>query len=94
MTPASQEERCPGGTLRGCAAAHTKDDITELCHFSGLGELDIPAIKVTPGAGALRCKTPEMVRKGMWTCLGAYDLIRQTMAQSSRPVGSARHRLV
>ena len=32
----------------------------------------------------LRCKSPEMVRKEMWTCLLAYNLIRKTMLQAAK----------
>ncbi len=32
-------------------------------------------------------QTPEMVRKEMWTCLLAYNLIRQTMLQSAQEAG-------
>lgn len=60
------------------------DDITELYHDRWLVELDIRAIKISLGMDILRCKTPEMVRKEMWTCLLAYNLIRQTMLQSAR----------
>ena len=35
----------------------------------------------------LRCKTPAMVRKEMWTCLLAYNLIRQAMLQSAQQAG-------
>ena len=52
-----------------------------------LVELDIRAIKITMGMDVLRCKTPEMVRKEMWTCLLAYNLVRQTMLQSARESG-------
>lgn len=31
----------------------------------------------------LRCQTPEMVGKEIWTCLLAYNLIRQTMLQAA-----------
>ena len=31
----------------------------------------------------LRCQTPEMVRKEMWTCLLAYNLIRQSMLEAA-----------
>jgi hypothetical protein len=31
----------------------------------------------------LRCKTPSMVRKEIWTCLLAYNLIRKTMLQAA-----------
>jgi hypothetical protein len=35
------------------------------------------------GAYGLRCQTPDMVRKEMWTCLLAYNLIRQSMLEAA-----------
>ena len=75
------------------AAAYAKDDIAELYHYRWLAELDIRAIKVTLGMDILRCKTPEMVRKEMWTCLLAYNLIRQTMLQSAQGSGISPRQL-
>ena len=46
-------------------------------------ELDIRAIKVTMGMDQLRCLTPDMVCKEVWTCLLAYNLIRQKMLQAA-----------
>ncbi len=69
------------------AAAYTKNDITELYHSRWQAELGIRAIKITMGMDILRCKTPEMVRREMWTCLLAYNLIRQTILQSARKAG-------
>lgn len=69
------------------AKAYPKEDIAQLYHCRWLAELDIRAIKITMGMDILRCKTPEMVRKEMWTCLLAYNLIRQTMLQSARKAG-------
>ncbi len=48
-----------------------------------LVELDIRAIKCNLGMDVLRCKTPEMVRKEIWTCLLTYNLIRKTMLQAA-----------
>jgi len=69
------------------AGEYTKDDIAQLYHRRWLAELDIRAIKITLGMDVLRCKTPQMVRKEAWTCLLAYNLIRQTMLQSARESG-------
>ena len=55
--------------------------------------MDLRAIKITLGMDVLRCKTPQMVRKEMWTCLLAYNLIRQTMLQSARESGCSPRRL-
>ena len=75
------------------AAKYARDDIAELYHRRWLVELDIRAIKVTLGMDILRCKTPEMVRREMWTCLLAYNLIRQTLLQSALASGIPPRRL-
>ncbi|MGB6041610.1 MAG: IS4 family transposase [Pirellulales bacterium] len=62
---------------------YSRDDIAELYHRRWLVELDIRAIKCTLGMDVLRCKSPEMVRKEIWTCLLAYNLIRRTMLQAA-----------
>ena len=43
-------------------------------------EVDIRSIKSTMKMDVLRCKTPEMVRKEIWTYLLAYNLLRTVMA--------------
>ena len=65
------------------AEAYTRDDLAELYHQRWLVELDIRAVKVTLGMDVLRCKSPEMVRREIWTCLLAYNLIRQTMLEAA-----------
>ncbi|MGB6043823.1 MAG: IS4 family transposase [Pirellulales bacterium] len=62
---------------------YSRDDIAELYHRRWLAELDIRAIKCNLGMDVLRCKSPEMVRKEIWTCLLAYNLIRRTMLQAA-----------
>ena len=44
------------------------------------GEVDIRSIKSTMKMDILRCKTPEMVHKEIWTHLLAYNLLRTIMA--------------
>ena len=66
------------------ARKYTKEDIAELYHQRWLAELDIAAIKVTLGMDVLRCKTPEMVHKELWTCLLAYNLLRKVMLQAAQ----------
>lgn len=46
-------------------------------------ELDIRNIKTTLGMERLRCRTPEMALKELWTYLLAYNLIRLLMAQAA-----------
>jgi hypothetical protein len=69
------------------ATTYTEEDIAELYHARWQAELDIRAIKITMGMDVLRCKTPEMVRREMWACILAYNLIRQTMLQSAQETG-------
>ena len=66
------------------AKTYTAEDLGELYHRRWLVELDIRALKVTLGIDVLRCKSPEMVRREIWTALLAYNLIRQTMLESAK----------
>lgn len=91
--PGSRTESFVVVTTLTDAAEYAKDDLAELYHYRWLAELDIRAIKVTMGMDILRCKTPEMVRKEMWTCLLAYNLIRQTILQSAHESGISPRRL-
>jgi len=67
------------------ADEYSKDDVAELYHKRWLVELDIRALKVSLGMDVLRCQTPEMIRKEIWTCLLAYNLIRQSMLEAALP---------
>jgi hypothetical protein len=51
------------------------------------GEVDIRSIKSTMQMDVLRCKTPEMVRKEIWTHLLAYNLLRTVMAVAAAENG-------
>ena len=46
-------------------------------------ELDLRSIKRSLGMYQLRCRTPEMARKELWTYLLGYNLIRARMAQAA-----------
>lgn len=69
------------------ARVYGRDEISDLYRRRWSAELDIRAIKATMGMDILRCKTPEMVHKEIWTCLLAYNLIRQSMLQSALAAG-------
>ena len=69
------------------AERYTKDEIASLYRKRWLVELDIRAIKQTLGMDILRCKTPDMVRKEIWTCLLAYNSIRKAMLQAAHAAG-------
>jgi hypothetical protein len=75
------------------ADQYSHDDIAELYHQRWLAELDIRTIKCTLGLDVLRCKSPEMVRRELWTGLLAYNLIRQTMLQAALQAGRSPRQL-
>jgi len=56
------------------------EEIAELYGFRWNSELDIRSIKESLNLGHVRCKSPEMVRRELWTTLLGYNLIRTTAA--------------
>jgi len=75
------------------ARTYTRQDLAELYHKRWLVELDIRSIKCTLGMDVLRCQTPQMVRKEIWTCLLAYNLIRKTMLEAAWQSGLSPRQL-
>jgi Transposase DDE domain len=67
----------------------TKEDLAELYRARWNAELDLRSLKSALQMRELRCKTPELVRKEVWTHILAYNLIRTVMAQAA-----ARHEIV
>jgi len=61
----------------------TKEDLAFLYLQRWNNELDLRSIKSTMQMADLRCKTPELVRKEVWTHVLAYNLIRTIMAQAA-----------
>jgi len=61
----------------------TKNDLTQLYRARWNNELDLRSIKSTMQMDELRCKTPELVRKEIWTHVLAYNLIRTLAAQAA-----------
>lgn len=60
------------------------DEIAALFRERWHCELDLRSLKTSMQMARLRCKSPEMVEKELWTHLLAYNLIRQTMAQAAQ----------
>ena len=65
------------------AEAVTASDLAELYRARWNAELDLRSLKQTMQMDILRCKTPELVRKEIWTHILAYNLIRTIMAQAA-----------
>ena len=69
------------------ADEYTKDDLAFAYRARWKEELDLRSIKITMQMDLLRCKTPELVRKEIWTHVLAYNLIRTIMAQTASQHG-------
>jgi putative transposase len=65
------------------AREYTREEIANLYRQRWLAELDIRTIKKTMAMDVLRCKSPEMVRREMWTCLLSYNLIRKSLLEAA-----------
>lgn len=65
------------------AEAVTVGDLAELYRARWNAELDLRSLKITMQMDILRCKTPELVRKEIWTHILAYNLIRTVIAQAA-----------
>jgi hypothetical protein len=65
----------------------TQEDLAFLYRARWNNELDFRSIKSTMQMHDLRCKTPELVRKEVWTHVLAYNLIRTIMAQAASKHG-------
>ncbi len=61
----------------------TKEELALLYRARWNNELDLRSIKSTMQMEVLRGKTPELVRKEVWTHVLAYNLIRTIIAQAA-----------
>jgi hypothetical protein len=68
-------------------AAVSVDALGQLYRRRWHAELDLRAVKQSMGLERLRCQTPPMVRKELWTYLLAYNLVRGVMAQAAWAAG-------
>lgn len=65
------------------ADEYTKEDIARLYGFRWNSELDIRSIKSNLNLAHVRCKSPEMVHRELWTTILGYNLIRTTSAAAA-----------
>lgn len=62
---------------------YPKEDLADLYRQRWNNELDLRSIKTEMKMECMRCKTPALVRKEIWTHAIAYNLIRTTVAQAA-----------
>ena len=65
------------------AEIDTKADLAELYGFRRNAELDIRAIRQNLNLNHVRCQSPEMVRRELWTTLPADHLVRTTASAAA-----------
>jgi hypothetical protein len=63
--------------------ATTKEDLAFLYRARWNNELDLRSIKSTMQMDVLRCRSPALVRKEVWTHVLAYNLLRTIIAQAA-----------
>lgn len=66
---------------------YTKEDLAMLYYERWNSELDLRSIKSVMQMDVLRCETPEMVEKEIWTHLIAYNLIRSLTGAAAEASG-------
>jgi hypothetical protein len=62
----------------------SKKDLSELYAFRWFVELDIRSIKSVMKMDVLRSKTPEMIKKEVWSRLLAYNIVRRIMVDAAK----------
>jgi putative transposase len=83
VEPGFRSETITVATTLTDAEIYSKEDIAQLYGFRWNSELDIRSIKQSLNLSHVRCKSPEMVRKELWTTLLGYNLIRTTAAAAA-----------
>jgi len=63
--------------------AYPPSELAKLYRARWNAELDLRSLKQTLQMDVLRCKTPELVRKELWTHILAYNLMRTIIAQAA-----------
>ncbi len=81
--PGFRAERMVVVTTLLDAERYPAQDIVALYHDRWNAELDLRTLKQSLAMDHLRCKTPEMVRKEIWTAWLGYNLIRKGIAQAA-----------
>ena len=65
----------------------SKEELATLYRARWNNELDLRSLKSTMQMDHLRCKTPDLVHKEIWTHILAYNLIRTIIAQAAAAYG-------
>jgi putative transposase len=81
--PGSRTETITVVTTLTDPVDYSAADIAELYGYRWNAELDIRQLKQTLHLDHVRCKSPEMVEREVWTTLLAYNLVRKVIAAAA-----------
>jgi hypothetical protein len=87
-TPGCRVDQLVAMTTLLDAEVYSRDEVLDLYHERWHVELDIRAIKSTLKMETLRCKTPFMVEKEIWTTFLGYNLVRKVSCQAAMLEGT------
>jgi hypothetical protein len=73
------------------AEVDTPKELARLYNIRWQAEIDLRSLKSVMEMDVLRCKSPDMVRKEIWTHMLAYNLIRTVMARAAEEHGRPPH---
>ncbi len=82
-TPGCRVDQLVAMTTLLDAEEYSPDEVLDLYHERWHVELDIRSIKCVLKMETLRCKTPSMVEKEIWTTFLGYNLVRKVSCQAA-----------
>ncbi len=86
-TPGCRVEKLVAMTTLLDAAEYSRDEVLDLYHERWHVELDIRSIECTLKMETLRCRTPAMVEREIWTTFLGYNLVRKVSCQAALVAG-------
>jgi hypothetical protein len=81
--PGCRVEKLVAMTTLLNAEEYSREEVLDLYHERWHVELDIRSIKCSLKMETLRCRTPEMVKKEIWTTFLGYNLVRKVSCQAA-----------
>lgn len=82
-TPGCRVEKLVAMTTLLDGEEYSREEVLDLYHERWHVELDIRSIKCVLGMETLRCRTPSMVEKEIWTTFLGYNLVRKVSCQAA-----------
>jgi putative transposase len=87
-TPGCRVEKLVAMTTLLDGEEYSREELLDLYHERWHVELDIRSIKCALGMETLRCRTPSMVEREIWTTFLGYNLVRKVSCQAAMLEGT------